>query len=398
MNENKTYSPDSSVLFVTICSLHKKKGGIQEYNAEQSMMSRVSPETAQNLITSRDEVRSLIWNGSVEWQGIETAELEYNSNLGPGKDFGGTADWVDYLPAIDRYTGRFYRTLGQEGIQKLLSSHHHVLFISGLYGVVTPVEPIQLYSCPVVGTTDVKKVWSRSGAITDTLVDYIQKNNISRVYDFTATADYRDLVDWNRINEETEADVLYCFTKMSAHDYALIEFGDLFRDHFLEGTEDHLLKIEPGMEFEGVVFRDVPETLPSLPHEKEIEIITNAAGEIPNLETYSVTETPSKLGIADDSTTRLADGDWVVAFTSEFQKNLHQYNDKKLQGRVLEAINVLSKNPVERKGDTIKSLKGPLAGKWRYRIGDYRLVYVPDTARKVISLVAIRPRGEVYDS
>ena len=62
-----------------------------------------------------------------------------------------------------------------------------------------------------------------------------------------------------------------------------------------------------------------------------------------------------------------------------------------------EAITELSSNPTETQGDTIKRLSGEFAGKWRYRIGEYRLIYLPDLTSHTIVLLAIRPRGEAYD-
>ena len=91
------------------------------------------------------------------------------------------------------------------------------------------------------------------------------------------------------------------------------------------------------------------------------------------------------------------DRDWTFKLTSEFKKNINHHNDKKFQGRVLEAITELSCNPIETQGDTIKRLSGEFAGKWRYRIGEYRLIYLPDLTSHTIVLLAIRPRGEAYD-
>jgi mRNA interferase RelE/StbE len=42
-----------------------------------------------------------------------------------------------------------------------------------------------------------------------------------------------------------------------------------------------------------------------------------------------------------------------------------------------------------RQGNNVKALAGPLAGHWRYRIGDYRVVYSIDDESRVVSVVAI---------
>ena len=69
----------------------------------------------------------------------------------------------------------------------------------------------------------------------------------------------------------------------------------------------------------------------------------------------------------------------------------------KLRGRVLQCLTELSSDPLNTKGDTIKPLSGQLKGLWRYRIGDWRLIYQPDELRKEVLLVDFQPRGGAYD-
>lgn len=44
----------------------------------------------------------------------------------------------------------------------------------------------------------------------------------------------------------------------------------------------------------------------------------------------------------------------------------------------------------------IKHLKGKLAGSYRIRIGDIRVVYSVDNANKIVYIEVIRFRGDVY--
>ena len=87
--------------------------------------------------------------------------------------------------------------------------------------------------------------------------------------------------------------------------------------------------------------------------------------------------------------------EWRFSMTSEFQKSTTRL-DKKLLGRILEAIADICKKPTESRGDTIKPLQGELKGKWRYRIGDYRLIYQPDEQTHTVFLLAMFPRGSAY--
>jgi addiction module RelE/StbE family toxin len=87
---------------------------------------------------------------------------------------------------------------------------------------------------------------------------------------------------------------------------------------------------------------------------------------------------------------------WMIGMSRTFAKEVLRL-DKVLQGRILEAITELAEGKVAVLGDTNKPLRGQLDGCWRYRIGDYRLVYRPDKKLGNLTLLAIAPRGGVYD-
>jgi mRNA interferase RelE/StbE len=87
--------------------------------------------------------------------------------------------------------------------------------------------------------------------------------------------------------------------------------------------------------------------------------------------------------------------DWDLGLSSEFRKAIRGI-DRKLQGRVLQAIDYISTKPTVPKGDTVKPLGGELKGLWRYRIGDYRLVYRPDPDNGRVVLVTFVGRGAAY--
>ena len=86
---------------------------------------------------------------------------------------------------------------------------------------------------------------------------------------------------------------------------------------------------------------------------------------------------------------------WSIAFTPTFLKSMSGV-DKNMQGRILIALAQLSKEPIALQGDTIKPLDGSLKGLWRFRIGDYRLVYEPRENSKLVVLVDFASRGGVY--
>lgn len=86
---------------------------------------------------------------------------------------------------------------------------------------------------------------------------------------------------------------------------------------------------------------------------------------------------------------------WLVGMSKEFLKAIQKV-DRKLQGQILGAIAKIIANPMKQKGDTIKPLKGGPQKLWRYRIGNYRLVYHPDVENNQIVLIAFAARSGVY--
>jgi mRNA-degrading endonuclease RelE of RelBE toxin-antitoxin system/uncharacterized membrane protein YqjE len=88
-------------------------------------------------------------------------------------------------------------------------------------------------------------------------------------------------------------------------------------------------------------------------------------------------------------------GEWLVALTRDFMKSVAQI-DRKLQGRILEALGEIAQDPVTVKGDTIKPLSHEFVGLWRYRLGDFRLIYQPLPGKRHVLLLALAPRGSAY--
>jgi mRNA-degrading endonuclease RelE of RelBE toxin-antitoxin system len=86
---------------------------------------------------------------------------------------------------------------------------------------------------------------------------------------------------------------------------------------------------------------------------------------------------------------------WFIGLSKEFRKATEKI-DRKLKGRILDAIGRIAENPMKQKGDTVKPMKGGSKGLWRYRIGDYRIVYHPDPQNERVVLLAFAARGAAY--
>ena len=88
---------------------------------------------------------------------------------------------------------------------------------------------------------------------------------------------------------------------------------------------------------------------------------------------------------------------WSIAFTPTFRKSISSV-DRALQGRILSALAELSQNPDMPHGDTKKPLSGQLKGLWRYRLGNYRLLYEPRKEKKTVILLDFSARSEIYEA
>lgn len=70
--------------------------------------------------------------------------------------------------------------------------------------------------------------------------------------------------------------------------------------------------------------------------------------------------------------------------------------DKALAKKIARCLEQLEQNP--RFHPNIKALKGNLASYYRYRIGNYRIIYSIDDQVLVVAVIEIAHRKEVYDA
>lgn len=68
--------------------------------------------------------------------------------------------------------------------------------------------------------------------------------------------------------------------------------------------------------------------------------------------------------------------------------------DKALAKKIARCLQQLEQNPQIH--PNIKALKGDYAGYYRYRIGDYRVIYSVDDELAQVLVVAIAHRGKAY--
>jgi mRNA interferase RelE/StbE len=70
--------------------------------------------------------------------------------------------------------------------------------------------------------------------------------------------------------------------------------------------------------------------------------------------------------------------------------------DKKMRQRLKAALQDLEAQKTPLAHPSVKALTGKLKGDYRMRVGDWRVLFTPDQARKIIHVYAILPRGDAY--
>jgi hypothetical protein len=199
------------------------------------------------MYDARRQIRKLITSDMASRHGKPLNQMPFNQDIVYGMDFRGPVKRGDYLPALQRYDGRFYKEFGkQEERRSFLASNefkHDILIVSGLYGLLTPTELIQCYSCHVTDHSAIAKQWTENDLLTRLIVEYIKKRSIVKVFDFMGEESYRKLISWEMIRHETRNNVLHCYSKQFAGADLLPSLGILTRKFLLEKSESELLNI-----------------------------------------------------------------------------------------------------------------------------------------------------------
>lgn len=86
---------------------------------------------------------------------------------------------------------------------------------------------------------------------------------------------------------------------------------------------------------------------------------------------------------------------WEILQKSAYLADFVELN-KNLQKAVVKAITELEEDPVTPRGNTIKPLSG-WEDLWRYRVGDFRIIYEVDHGSRMLRLLAVGPRASIYD-
>jgi len=84
---------------------------------------------------------------------------------------------------------------------------------------------------------------------------------------------------------------------------------------------------------------------------------------------------------------------WEIDLTRPAEK-VYDKASRDIRQRLDECFENLEQNPFY--GNNIKALTGKLKGLYRYRIGDWRVIYRFKREQHVVEIIAILPRGDAY--
>lgn len=84
---------------------------------------------------------------------------------------------------------------------------------------------------------------------------------------------------------------------------------------------------------------------------------------------------------------------YTVEISTSAAKSLAKI-EKKTRLRIIGAIELLAVDP---QPPGVKLLRGGKQGRWRARVGDYRIVYTVENDRLIVLVLRVAHRREVYD-
>lgn len=85
---------------------------------------------------------------------------------------------------------------------------------------------------------------------------------------------------------------------------------------------------------------------------------------------------------------------WTIEYSARALRSLRKI-DKSTQQRIVDFMDnrvAIHPNPV----DLAKPLSGKLSGKWRYRVGDYRIICSIEDQKMIILVIELGHRGAIY--
>ena len=225
----------------------------------------------------------------------------------------------------------------------------------------------------------------------------IVPNGLALGFDLLAIDAYRQLIDWQQIRD-SGADVLHCFDAMASGESALTSFGMFLASHLHHRTEDSLIDLSDGDRVENIVFRSSMATPTEFPEEFAPLIAAQHEHHIWQPQHLGEDVREIVRGGNPDRSPSMERRDgrrWQFTLAKEFRRDLKQRSH--LFEQSIGALMEVCDSPMSARSNTVKPLKNELRGMWRYRMGDFRLIYQPDKDRRVVHFLGLKPRADAYE-
>ena len=84
---------------------------------------------------------------------------------------------------------------------------------------------------------------------------------------------------------------------------------------------------------------------------------------------------------------------YKVCLTAKANK-VYSEADSVLRKKIAKCLNILQETP--KNHPQIKALKGEFAGKYRFWVGDYRVIYIVDDSQSQVIVLLIEHRSQAY--
>lgn len=259
---------DRRILLLTLCSNTKAPGGSELVADRTSVLKALTKPVAGRIRSARQIIYRLIQSGAVTRAGIRLIDQPYNHDLIDGPDLGMSGHGGSYLPAAERYAGRFWGELGDKRLDVIAGAPFRLLIVSGLYGLLAPEEPIQRYSCHVLDHSQIASTWRSQQLLTDALSGYTEQNGITDIVDLLGEDAYRLLIEWNVLQRSVR--VIHCYGAQNAGPDSLRALGALAAELAgMNATQVAEALDEPGRDtpYERVLFSSAPEAPFGAPRE-----------------------------------------------------------------------------------------------------------------------------------
>jgi len=227
------------ILILISCCDHKRESDEEDsdYRYQDSILYNLPENTRDRVLQVRQQIFKLIIEGRTEDRlraGGKRRSNPYNIDLKDGPDlsphlYPNHTNNNKYLPAFQRYAGRFFKAAGLETVKKAIYSEDtmcHTLLVSGMYGLISLTEPIQSYSSYLADDIIPHKIEDTSqllskhvkAKISDlwnlrdinlmnkSLIDYINYHNkncdhkINLILDLLSEFSYQMVFEWNYLH------------------------------------------------------------------------------------------------------------------------------------------------------------------------------------------------------